>query len=44
MPYITTLYTSIFKMLKGGNKMDNNYDEQFLVIQAIVEANKQDTG
>ena len=29
-------------MPKGGNKMDTKSDEQFLVIEAIIEANKQD--
>ena len=31
------------KLKKGGNNMDNNSEEQFLIIQARVESNKQDT-
>ena len=29
-------------MPKGGNKMDTKSDEQFLVIEATIEYNKQD--
>ena len=29
-------------MPKGGNKMDTKYDEQFLIIQSTIEANKQE--
>ena len=29
-------------MLKGGNKMDTKYDDQFLAIESIIEANKQE--
>ena len=28
-------------MPKGGNKMDNNSDEQLLIIQSRIDANKQ---
>ena len=30
-------------MKKGGNKMENKSDEQFLIIQATVEAKNQET-
>ena len=30
-------------MPKGGNKMDTKSDEQFLVIEATIEANKQES-
>ena len=29
-------------MPKGGNKMDTKSDEQFLVIKATIDTNKQD--
>ena len=30
-------------MQKGGNNVDNKSDEQFLVIQSLIEANRQET-
>ena len=29
-------------MPKLSNKIDNKYDEQFIVVQTTIEANKQD--
>ena len=41
--YSTTLHTSSFKITKGGNNMYNNYDEQFIITQSKIDANKKDT-
>ena len=30
-------------MQKGGNNVDNKSDEQFLIIQSLIEANRQET-
>ena len=30
-------------MTKGGNKIYRNSDEQFLIVQATIEANRQET-
>ena len=30
-------------MPKGGKNMDNKSDEQFLIIQATIKANRKDT-
>ena len=40
-PYRTTLHTSSFKIPKGGNNMDNKYDEQFIIIQSKIYSNKK---
>ena len=42
MPYSITLHTSRFKIPKGGNKMDTKSDDQFIILQATIESNKQE--
>ena len=29
-------------MPKGSNKMDKNFDEQFIIIKAAIDSNKQE--
>ena len=38
----TAIYTSSFNITKGTNKMDNESDEQFIIMQGKIEANKQE--
>ena len=38
----TALHTSIFKMPKGDKNMENKSDEQFIIMKAVIEANKQE--
>ena len=37
------LHTSIFNIPSGKNKMDNKSYDQLLIMQAMIESNKQDS-